>query len=247
MAETMATGAARRAADHVVTEIETRIAAGTFADGAPLPSERALMEEFQTSRTVIREAITALANRGLIEARPRYRPVVRHPGYETVIDTTSPVVRQLLSHPDGVENLFEARVFIERGLVRDAALAAKRADIAALKAALQANCDSMDDSAAFYRTDMAFHRVLYMIPENPVFPAVHDGFVAWLKPHWARMERSPARNRRNYEAHAAIYQAILERDADAAERALISHLRGAWDQVKNTFHVHENADPPTTG
>lgn len=241
MDEPIATGAARRAADHVVAEIERRIAAGTLADGAPLPSERALVDEFQTSRTVIREAITALSNRGLIEAKPRYRPVVRRPGYQTVIDTTSPVVHRLLSHPGGVENLFEARVFIERGLVRDAALEAKKVDIAALKAALQANSDAIDDSAAFYRTDMAFHRVLYMIPANPIFPAVHDGFVAWLKPHWARMERSPDRNRRNHKAHAAIYQAILERDADAAERALVAHLRGAWEQVKNTFGRGEDA------
>ncbi len=227
--------AGTRAADTVVAEIERRIAAGILADGAPLPAERALVEEFRTSRTVIREAITALSNRGLVEAKPRFRPVVRRPGYASVMATTGPAVRQLLGQAGGVRTLFEARVFVERGLVRDAAQGAGKAEIAALKTALQANHDAIGDSDAFYQTDRAFHRVLYTIPGSPLFPALHDGFAAWLAPHWARMERSHTRNRRNHEAHAAIYHAILERDPDAAERAMAAHLEAAWEQVKDTF------------
>lgn len=227
--------AGTRAADTVVAEIERRIAEGQLADGAPLPSERALVEEFRTSRTVIREAITALSNRGLVEARPRFRPVVRRPGFASVMATTGPAVRQLLGNPGGVRSLFEARVFVERGLVRDAARAAGKAEIAELKAALAANAAAVEESDRFYHTDRGFHRVLYTIPGSPLFPALHDGFADWLAPHWARMERSPERNRRNYEAHAAIYQAILERDADAAERAMTAHLEAAWEQVKGTF------------
>ena len=60
-------------------------------------------------------------------------------------------------------------------------------------------------------------------------------FVSWLAPQWDRMERSPERNERNYQAHRAIYEAILERDPDAAEQALITHLSAAWDYVRTTF------------
>ena len=111
-----------RAADAIVAAVEARIASGGLKDGAPLPAERALMEEFGASRTVVREAITALSNRGLIDARPRFRPVVRRIGYQSVIDATSPVIRRLLSEKDGVRNLYKTRVFVERLLVRDAAL-----------------------------------------------------------------------------------------------------------------------------
>lgn len=236
MSEQSETATGRRAADMVVADIERQIASGVLKGASPLPSERELMEEFGASRTVIREAITALSNRGLIECKPRYRPIVRQVGYETVIDTTGPVIRQLLHEPQGVKNLYDTRVFIERGLVRDAALHASRSDIQELKSALQANEDAVTDSIEFYKTDTAFHRVLYLIPGNPIFPATHEGFVSWLAPQWDRMERSPERNQRNYQAHLAIYQAILERDPDAAEEALVAHLKAAWEFVRSTFN-----------
>lgn len=224
-----------RAADAVVEEIENRIAIGRLKDSQALPSERALMEEFGTSRTVIREAITALSNRGLIECKPRHRPVVRRFGFESVVSTTSPVIRQLLKSPVSVKNLYDARVFVERQLARDAAIHANRDDIATLKQALMRNRDAIEDSRLFYDTDRSFHRVLYLISGNPVFTAVHDGFVLWLAPQWERMERLPERNLHNWKAHEAIYNAILERDPDAAEQAVVVHLGDAWEFVRSTF------------
>lgn len=235
MSDEVQSAAGRRAADAIVADIERQIASGTLKGSAPLPSERELMEEFGASRTVIREAITALANRGLIETRPRFRPIVRQVGYQTVIDTTGPVIRQLLHDPVGVKNLYDTRIFIERGLVRDAAEKASRSDIQALKSALRANRDALGNSDAFYRTDIAFHSVLYEIQSNPIFPAVHEGFVSWLSPQWQQMKRVPEHDQRNYDAHEAIYQAILERDPDAAEAALIAHLTAAWEFVRSTF------------
>lgn len=224
-----------RAADHVIAAIEARIAAGGIDHGDRLPSERALMEEFGASRTVIREAITALANRGLLDCRPRHRPVVRQPGFETVLDATGPAIRQLLGAEGGVENLYRARVFIERALVREAAQRADRSAIAALKHALAANAAAVGEAEAFYRTDVAFHRVLYEVPGNPVFPAVHAGFVSWLTPRWDRMAHSADTDARNLAAHRAIFEAILERDADAAEAALGEHLETAWELVRLSF------------
>ncbi len=193
------------------------------------------MEEFGTSRTVVREAIARLASRGLVEARPRFRPVVRRPDYSTVIDATGTIVRYMLNEPGGVLDLYRSRVFVERGLVRDAALHATKDDIADLKAALARNKAAIDDPDRFFETDMAFHGVLFATARNPIFPAVHQAFNAWLAPHWVRMERSRAHNATNYHAHRAIYDAILERDAARAEEALVDHLRAAWEFVKGTF------------
>jgi DNA-binding GntR family transcriptional regulator len=53
------------------------------------------------------------------------------------------------------------------------------------------------------------------------------------------MPRLVDRNQRNFEAHSAIFQAILMRDPDAAEAALRSHLDAAWDQVRDTFDPAE--------
>lgn len=224
-----------RVTDTVITAIEARIAGGELAHGQRLPSERRLMAEFGASRAAIREAIAALSNRGLLICRPRHRPVVRRPGFDAVLEATGPAIRQLLGKPEEIESLFQARAFVERGLARDAARTATAADIERLAAALAANRDAVADSPRFYSTDIAFHRVLYEIPANPVFPAVHEGLYRWLQPHWARLERSETNNRRNLAAHEAIYEAIAARDPDAAEAAVSAHMQTAWQLLHESL------------
>ncbi|MEP4034813.1 FCD domain-containing protein [Roseibium polysiphoniae] len=228
-------GESGRAADNVVAALEAQIVSGSLQDQAPLPAERDLMEQFGTSRTVIREAISKLSSLGLVETRPRFRPIVRKPDYATVLNACGNVVQHLLTDRSGIKNLYDSRVFIERALVRDAALTARKEELVELKAALEANRNAIPDSLAFYRTDVAFHGVLYRIPRNPIFPAIHDGYTSWLAPQWDQMLRSPERNEVNYLAHKAILDAILERDPVAAEEALTNHLKAAWEFVRVTF------------
>ncbi|WP_282095379.1 FadR/GntR family transcriptional regulator [Epibacterium ulvae] len=224
-----------RAADLVVSKLAQKIQSGELEDGQPLPPERNLMEEFGISRTVVREAVVALSNKGLIEARPRHRPVVRKPGYDAAFEALESIVTHLLHEPDGVRNLFDTRIIIESALVREAAKNANKDDLIALKQALEANEAAINDSDAFYQTDIGFHQVLYGIPRNPVLPAINKAYTTWLAPHWSQMPRLPDRNRRNFEAHKEIYDAVLMRDPDAAEEALRCHLQSAWKQVRETF------------
>ncbi|MEP3331538.1 FCD domain-containing protein [Sedimentitalea sp.] len=228
-----------RAADVIVAAIAARIASGELPDKHPLPAERDLMQEFGASRTVIREAISALSNRGLVESRPRYRPIVRKPDYETVLHATGDVVRHLLADSGGVRNLYRSRIFIERALVREAATAAQKPEIELLREALRLNELAIPDSNEFYRTDIQFHGVLYRMPKNPIFPAVHQGYTSWLAPHWEKMLRSPERNQVNYRAHKSIFDAIIDRDPEAADEALTNHLNAAWEYVRVTFELDE--------
>jgi DNA-binding FadR family transcriptional regulator len=224
-----------RAAALVVRAIEEQVISGALADGIHLPAERDLMDMFGVSRTVIREAVTLLASRGLLEAKPRFRPIVRRPGFEAAVAALDGIVTHLLKDPAGVKNVFDLRILLESGLVRHAALNARREDISALEKAIEANQAAIEDSDRFYATDVAFHGVLYQIPRNPVLPAIHHAFVAWLAKHWERMPRSPERNRINYLRHRDIYDAIVARDPDGAEAAMRAHLNAAWEFVRGTF------------
>ena len=224
-----------RAADAVVRALEARIVSGELTDGAALPSERDLIGSFGVSRTVVREAVATLASRGLVGTRPRFRPIVRRPGYDAALAAASGVVDHLLSQAGGVKNLYDTRIFLEVALVRHAALHARKEDIGALRRALDANEAAIEDSERFYATDVGFHAVLYEVPKNPVFPAIHNAFTTWLAPHWVRMPRSPERNRVNFLRHADIHRAIRDRDPDAAETAINAHLNAAWEYVRGTF------------
>lgn len=224
-----------RASDFIISQIEARILSGELKDGETLPAERDLMGQYGISRTVVREAVAALASKGLVETKPRFRPVVRKPDYESAVDAVGSIVSHLLIQPGGFRNLFDTRILLEAALVREAALKANKNDIKALREALQANYEAIGDSKHFYATDIAFHGVLYAISGNPVLPAVHKAYTSWLADHWTQMPRMPERNRMNYAAHEAIFNAILNRDPDEAEAEIRRHLDIAWEHIKATF------------
>ena len=228
-------GAAGRAADALFRTFAEMISKGTLKEGDPLPPEREIVDTYGVSRTVAREAVQALANRGFVEARPRFRPVVRRPSYDAAMEAVGSVMMRLLDEPDGVRALFETRMLVETGLARQAARQATEAEIANMKAALDANGASIHDSAAFYETDQAFHATLFATSRNPVMVSVHKAYSTWLAPQWSKMPRLPDRNRKNHKAHTAILEAIVGRDPDGAEAAMRAHLDAAWDQVKATF------------
>ena len=223
------------AVERVVAAIEAQIISGELRDGESLPAERSIVEAMGVSRPVAREAIKILGSKGLLDIQPRHRPIVRKPDAHTVMDVLGGLVGHLTGQAGGVRQIFAVRIFVEAGLVRQAATSADKADIARLRQALEANHASIDDSLAFYETDTAFHGVLYSIPGNPIFPAIHNAFRDWLDLRWRQMPRLPERNQQNYEAHARILEAILDRDPDRAEAALRDHLESAWKQVRDTF------------
>jgi len=229
------TADSQRAADVIVQHLERQISEGELQPGLPLPAERDLMRQFDVSRTVVREAIGTLGSMGLIENRPRFRPIVRQPDYKAVLASMGGITKLLLGQHHGVKNLYETRIFVERMLVRDAAVGAHKEDIVRLTNALAANKAALDNADHFYETDMSFHAVLYDITDNPIFPALHEAYTSWLHPHWISMPRSTERNYVNYRSHEAIYRAIVDRDPESAEAELSSHLNAAWEYVRATF------------
>lgn len=224
-----------RASDQLIAYFERAILDGTLPVGAPLPPEREIVQTHAVSRTVAREAVQALARKGLVQARPGFRPVVSEPGYDAALTAVGSIITQLLNQSQGVRNLFDLRIMMEAALVRQAAMTATAKDIAELEDALAENGDVISDSARFSDTDVAFHAVLYQIPRNPVLPALHRAYIDWLSIHWQKMPPSETRNQQNHMSHQRIFDAILRRDPDKAEAALRHHLDEAWDQISTTF------------
>ena len=224
-----------RAADDLIHHFVEQIKTGQLKEGEPLPPERKIVESLGVSRTVVREAILSLANKGLVEARHRYRPVVRKSNFDAAFDTVNDVVSRVLVEPGSIKNLFHTRILLEAMLVRQASTDAQKADIAALKEALGKNRAAIGDSKLFYQTDVNFHSIFYSIPQNPLLPAIHRAYSAWLYPRWGLMPSSSENNQINFEAHQRIYEAILMRDPDAAEECLREHLTFAWNQVRDYF------------
>jgi DNA-binding FadR family transcriptional regulator len=227
--------AGRRASEALYDRLASGILRGDLAVGNPLPSERKLMRQFGVSRSVVRETIIALASRGLLKTRSGYRPVVSKPDYGSALESMDQLIAHLIAEEGGVKNLFDSRVFFEAALARWAALNARKEDIEDLKQKLLCNRESIGVRTVFEATDVAFHDVLYAIPHNPVYPAIHRAYVDWLRKPWSCIESTEEIDLMMYGGHEAISKAIIARDPELAEEALRRHLNTAWEFVRSNF------------
>ncbi len=217
----------RKLFEEIVDRIAGAIRAAEFSPGDLLPSERDLMQTFGVGRSVVREALFALQRMGLVEVRSGTRARVTVPTPQRLIAELSGTVKILLNGEGGIQNLQDARSFFEIGLARYAALHATADDLARMERALAANKAAIGKVKAFAETDVVFHYEIAAIRKNPIFPAIHEAFVVWLREQRLTVLSTPKRDEvfhRAYEAHRAILDGIAAHDADRAERAMEAHL-----------------------
>ena len=202
--------------EQVSERLEAMIRNQQLAPGRELPSERELMRDLGVGRPAVREALFHLQRMGLVEMRAGARAQVAEPTLQAVMHSVAGSARYLLSASEGVRHFQDARILFETGLVRDAARLATDADIARVKAALDDNRDSIGDIRRFEQSDVAFHFAIATVPKNPIYTTLHSAIVEWLVDQRHVTLSYPGQNKVAYKAHAAIYEAIADRDRDPA-------------------------------
>lgn len=215
--------AVRKKFEEIAEHLELSIFSGHLSVGDKIPSERALMDQFGVGRSTVREALFMLQRKGLLETRAGAAARVSRPDADTMVSDLSGAARHMLSQPDGVRHLQNARRLFETGLARFAARHATKDDLATLKSALDAN-GAAADQATFERTDLTFHYTLAMISHNPVFTSIHHALMAWLAEQRSVSARAGATRSEIFQQHRAIYEAIAAADISAAEDAMEAHL-----------------------
>lgn len=212
----------------VAERLEQMILSEQLRPGDALPSERDLMVAFQIGRPAVREAFLALQNKGLIVTESGRRARVATPSLEKVVGTLNATVRVVLSDGQSLRNLYEARIFIERAMARNAALNMTDAELEALRLALKQNEAAIGNRQAFVDSDVAFHRILFLVPGNPVFESIYTVLMTWLMYRWSKIARNRRTETLAFEGHRAIVAAIAGRDPDAAEAKMEEHLNSSW-------------------
>ena len=221
----------RRLYEDVASGLEAMIREGVLSTGDALPSERELTVQFGVGRTAVREALFHLQKMGVIELKSGERARVTRPTPEVVVESLAGAARHMLTEPDGVRKFQDARTFFEIGLARHAAKHATESDIRALADALDHNRQCIGDLAKFEKSDVDFHFVLALIPQNPIYTALHSAIAEWLVEQRHVTLAYPGQNKIAYRAHKTIYDAIAAHDADRAERVIKAHL----NQVSNAY------------
>lgn len=215
----------RKLSDEVFSRLQAMITSGELNPGDEMPSERELMERFGVGRPAIREAMQALANMGLVVISHGERARVLELTARSIlrqVDTTAQMM--LAKSSDALEHLKSARIFFERGMAREAASRATEADIADLEAILVRQEAALDDAAAFIAADMEFHSRIARISGNPIYIAVSEAMLAWLRGYHTHMLIWTGKETVTLSEHRSIIDCIVAHDADATEQAMLRHL-----------------------
>lgn len=216
-------GKNKRSSD-VIVGIEAMIESGEVVVGEELPSERELMARFGVGRPSVREAFFALEQRGRLRIRNGSRAVLVEPDADAIVEAVTGMVLPLLKKPGAQAHLNEARLFFEVAMARHAAESATATDIKRMREALEANRLAVGQAHVFARTDAVFHGAIASIPGNPILQSLQKGFVDWMTEQRTVTFEMPEADEISYQDHAAILDAIIDRDPDRAGQVMKEHL-----------------------
>src|SRR6185437_6136358 len=112
-----------RFASVIVEELAQQIISGALAEGDVLPTEPALCEEFGFSRTVVREGLKLLEERGLVRVEQGRGTTVQPRDAWNLLD---PVVLRIALEYDTDLSLLDDLIVVRRELEREMARAAAK-------------------------------------------------------------------------------------------------------------------------
>lgn len=212
----------------IAERLEQMILSGELKPGDLLPSEREVMAAYQVGRPAVREAFLALQNKGLINTESGRRSRVTAPSVERILVSLDSTVQLLLNDDADLQNVYAARVFIEKAMARQAAKDITDDQLTELRAVLEANRKAIGNRQAFIDTDVQLHRLIFQTSDNPVFQSLYEAMTHWLMYRWSRIKRSDQTEALAYEGHRTLVEAIASHDPDAAERGMQDHLTSSW-------------------
>ena len=192
-----------------------------------LPPEREMALKLGVSRTVLREAAKRLELQGLIE--------IKHGiGIRAVDHLHKPLSGSLsLLLPDmadRLQQLMEARLLIEPEIARLAALRASEAQLASL-----AECHLTLEAAQGHEqavlADIEFHRQLARLSGNEVLALLLES-LSELGRASRQLTIGNVGKERALRHHAAILQAVTQRQPEQAAQAMRQHVAQAIDDME---------------
>lgn len=215
----------RKLSDEVFDRLERMITLGELNPGDEMPSERVLMERFGVGRPAIREAMQSLANMGLVSISHGERAKVLQLTARSIfrqVDLTAKIMLQRSS--DSLEYLKSTRIFFERGMAREAAARIGPQDINDLRDIIQHQRRSLGNAEEFIAADMQFHTRIAQITGNPIFVAVSEAMLAWLKTYYTDMLIWTGKEKFTLVEHEEILDRLAAKDVDGADAAVLKHL-----------------------
>jgi len=214
-------GGVRSHHDQVARTIGTEILSGTLPPGTKL-GEAEVLARFEISRTVLREAMKTLKAKGFIAAKPRVGTTVLDNSHWNYFDADVLAWKIDQGLDFGfLSDLAEVRIAIGSAAARAAAVRRSAADIAEMRAHLNAMRAAGDDVAAFGEADLAFRKTVARASGNALMGSL-SGVIETTLAASFQMQRpqGDAARKADLRAHTELTDAIEGGDGERAARAM---------------------------
>jgi DNA-binding FadR family transcriptional regulator len=220
----------------VTSELVELIVTGEIAEGNLLPPEGPLSEHFGVSRTVIRESVKRLEEKGLVIVAQGRGTQVARSGSWNMLD---PIILSALIDSDESLGILD-ELTIVRGNLESAmagAVAARHTqeELARIEHVLAAMREMRHESDAFRQEDVVFHFTVMEISRNRLAENI-------AKRLYRRALESNQYQGVGYEGaftstleeHSRVVEAISRHDVEGAERAMRDHIVSSWQRRRPT-------------
>jgi GntR family galactonate operon transcriptional repressor len=217
-------------AEAVIRTLVQDVVTEKYAPGTALPSAAVLCETFTVSRTVIREAITALTEKGLVAARQGWGTVVLDRESWSLLDTM--VLEAIFQRDDSLlfmDQLIGIRTVLEGLMASSAARQIDDDARAALSRQFDALNGALEDPEKYAEEDIAFHSLVHRISGNEFARAIISSIQGKAR-LVAQYTGAPpeGHNELTHEEHRHIFEAVLSGDTEASAELMRAHISRSW-------------------
>ena len=208
--------------EDLVNQIQALIEQHQLRPRDKLPPEHELARQFDVSRTVVREAVRALEEKGLVEVKHGSGVYVAEPSIDSVTDSFALHFRLSES---SLLPLLEVREILEAEI---AALATERAteeDLEQMERSLRHEAELFDSHDEYVEADLRFHELLTRAAHNEVLPILVNPLAALLRESRRVTIEPPGSSELSLRGHREILEAVKNRDKEQAREAMRKHLQ----------------------
>ena len=219
----------------IVSELGLAIVSGELGPGDRLPPEQQLLDRYEISRPVLREAIRVLVAKGLVVSRQRAGAIVRPRNEWHLLDPD--VLYWLLQSKPQTEflnTLMEVRRVFEPAAAALAAKAATPDQLHRIEEAFDGMA-AATDTEELLEPDLAFHRHIAEATNNDLMAYIGNMLSLALRESILLSSQLPNTHELSLPRHQAILTAIRNRDPLGARQATLVQLQETGDDLSNVL------------
>jgi DNA-binding FadR family transcriptional regulator len=219
----------------IVSELGLAIVGGELQPGDKLPAEAQLLERYEISRPVLREAVRVLVAKGLVVSRQRAGAIVR-PRNEWHLLDPDVLYWLIQSRPqrDFVQTLLEVRQIFEPAAAALAARAATDEQLTSIATAYEGMAAART-TEELLEPDLAFHRRIAEATGNDLLAYIGNMLSLALRESITLSSQLPNTHELSLPRHKAILTALQARDPLGARQATLVQLDETGDDINSVL------------